>query len=88
MISVFGSSRAVPDDGLFKEGLEMGRLLGANGFDVTTGGYTGVMEAVSRGAAEAGAHVVGVTMSHFEDGPTPTSWTRSGCPTSTCVFDG
>ncbi len=49
----------------------MGRLLGANGFDVTTGGYTGVMEAVSRGAAEAGAHVVGVTMSRFEDRPNP-----------------
>jgi len=49
----------------------MGRMLGVNGFDVTTGGYTGVMEAVSRGAAEAGAHVVGVTMSQFEDRPNP-----------------
>lgn len=71
MISVFGSSRAVAGDGLFEEGLATGRLLGANGFDVTTGGYTGVMEAVSRGAAESGAHVVGVTLAHFEDRPNP-----------------
>jgi len=49
----------------------MGRLLGRNGFDVMTGGYTGVMEAVSRGAHKAGARVIGVTMTCFEDRPNP-----------------
>jgi len=29
---------------------------------VVTGGYNGVMEAVSRGAKEAGGHVIGVTV--------------------------
>lgn len=45
----------------------MGRLLGSAGFNLMTGGYMGVMEAVSRGAHETGAHVLGVTMRRFED---------------------
>lgn len=45
----------------------MGALLARCGFDVMTGGYTGVMEAVSRGAHGNGAHVVGITMTRFED---------------------
>jgi len=43
----------------------MGRLLGESGFDVVTGGYAGVMEAVSRGAHQAGAHVKGISMKAF-----------------------
>ena len=37
------------------------RLLARRGHTVLTGGYMGTMEAVSRGAAEAGGHVIGVT---------------------------
>lgn len=70
-IAVFGSSRACRGDELFSQSLKMGRLLGANGFDVMTGGYTGVMEAVSQGAHEAGAHVLGITMKGFEDRANP-----------------
>jgi uncharacterized protein (TIGR00730 family) len=65
LISVFGSSRALEGDELYTESLRMGRLLGQNGFDVVTGGYSGVMEAVSRGAHETGAHVKGITMRPF-----------------------
>jgi uncharacterized protein (TIGR00730 family) len=67
LIAVFGSSRARRGDELFREGLKVGRTLAANGFDVMTGGYTGVMEAVSQGAHEGGAHVLGITMKGFED---------------------
>jgi uncharacterized protein (TIGR00730 family) len=49
----------------------MGRLLGSNGFNLMTGGYKGVMEAISRGAHETGAHVLGVTMRRFEDNVNP-----------------
>ena len=38
-----------------------GRLLAEAGLAVMTGGYGGTMEAVSRGAASAGGHVIGVT---------------------------
>lgn len=43
----------------------MGASLAQSGFDVMTGGYAGVMEAASRGAHEAGAHVVGITIRSF-----------------------
>ena len=56
---------------MYEEAYRLGKLLGQNGFNVATGGYTGVMEAVSRGAHEHGAHVVGVTMRQFEDEVNP-----------------
>ncbi len=71
LIAVFGSSRASRGDALFDEGLQMGRALAVNGFDVMTGGYTGVMEAVSQGAHDAGAQVLGITMKGFEDQANP-----------------
>ncbi len=67
LIAVFGSSQVRHGDPLYAQGIEMGDLLGRSGFDVMTGGYKGVMEAVSRGARAAGAHVIGITMAIFED---------------------
>lgn len=60
IISVFGSSR-VPETGeAYQQARELGAALARAGFAVATGGYSGVMEAVSRGAAEAGGRVLGV----------------------------
>lgn len=59
--AVFGSSRAVPGDGLYEQGVELGRLLAEAGFGVVNGGYAGLMEAASAGAAGAGGRAVGVT---------------------------
>ncbi len=61
VIAVFGASRSAPGDGLYEQGVECGRLLAEAGYAVATGGYGGLMEAVSRGAHGAGGHVVGVT---------------------------
>ena len=69
LIAVFGSSSARPGDGLYEEGHRIGELLGRAGFNMMTGGYTGLMEAASRGAHQAGAHVVGVTLKRFEEKP-------------------
>jgi uncharacterized protein (TIGR00725 family) len=65
IITVFGSSR--PEDGHadYAEALELGRALSTAGFAVCTGGYGGVMEAVSRGARENGGRVLAVTSSFF-----------------------
>lgn len=71
LITVFGSSQAQPGGKLYADSFKMGNLLGAAGFDLMTGGYTGVMEAVSRGAHDAGAHVIGVTMRRFAEGVNP-----------------
>jgi hypothetical protein len=62
VIAVFGASHAHPGDGLYEQGVLCGGMLGEAGFAVVTGGYGGLMEAVSRGAAEAGARVIGVTV--------------------------
>lgn len=70
-ITVFGGSRCGPDAAEYKEALKLGALLVEAGFDVCSGGYAGVMEAISRGAHEAGGHVIGVTMEQFKSAPNP-----------------
>lgn len=65
-IAVYGGSQPEPGSRAYQEAYELGRLLGLAGHTVLTGGYIGTMEAVSWGAAEAGAHVVGVTCDEIE----------------------
>jgi len=65
-ISVFGGSQPKEGDLAYTEAVELGHLLAENGHIVLTGGYIGTMEAVSRGAAEAGGHVIGVTCAEIE----------------------
>ncbi|HEX5807904.1 MAG TPA: LOG family protein [Anaerolineales bacterium] len=65
-ISVFGGSQAREGDPAYAEAIELGRLLAERGHIVLTGGYIGMMEAVSRGAKEAGGHVIGVTCEDIE----------------------
>lgn len=60
VISVFGSSSVEEPGEAHQQALDLGVALAQAGFSVATGGYSGVMEAVSRGAAEAGGHVLGV----------------------------
>jgi uncharacterized protein (TIGR00730 family) len=61
-VTIFGGSRVEPDSDEYLAAQRLGEALAQRGFDVVTGGYNGVMEAVSRGAREAGGHVVGVTV--------------------------
>ncbi|HKJ38109.1 MAG TPA: LOG family protein [Anaerolineales bacterium] len=65
-ITVFGGSQPKEGDTAYAEAQELGRLLAQRGHTVLTGGYIGTMEAVSRGANEAGGHVVGVTCEDIE----------------------
>ncbi len=64
---VFGSNSPKENDLDYAAARELGRLLAQAGYVVATGGYFGTMEAASRGAKEAGGHVVGVTTSIFDD---------------------
>ena len=61
-VTVFGGSRVEPESDEYTAALELGRALARRGMTVVTGGYNGVMEAVSRGAKETGGHVIGVTV--------------------------
>lgn len=65
-ISVFGGAQPQPDSLEYEEARALGALLAQRGHTVLTGGYIGVMEAVSRGAHEAGGHVIGVTCEEVE----------------------
>ena len=65
-ISVFGGAQPQPDTPEYEEARTLGRLLAERGHTVLTGGYIGVMEAVSRGAHEADGHVIGVTCEDIE----------------------
>lgn len=70
VIAVFGASAATPGDGDYEQGIACGRLLAESGYAVATGGYGGLMEAVSRGAHEVGGRVLGVTAPQvFPDRP-------------------
>ena len=66
IITVFGSSRPRENEAEYQQALELGRSLGEAGFAVSSGGYGGVMEAVSRGAKDAGAKTYGVTAEFFK----------------------
>lgn len=66
IISVFGSSAPQPGSADYEAGRIVGHLLAEAGFVVQTGGYSGVMAAVSQGAHEAGGHVIGVTSAQVE----------------------
>lgn len=65
-ISVFGGSQPKVGSSAYTEALELGKVLAGHGHIVLTGGYIGTMEAVSRGAAEAGGHVIGVTCEEID----------------------
>ncbi len=65
-VTIFGGSKTIPGESVYSEAMELGHLLGSAGHTVLTGGYIGTMEAVSRGAAEAGGHVIGVTCDEIE----------------------
>jgi uncharacterized protein (TIGR00730 family) len=59
-VSVFGSARTPTDHPEYATGVALGRALAKAGFAVITGGGPGAMEAVNRGASEAGGISVGL----------------------------
>jgi uncharacterized protein (TIGR00725 family) len=61
LITVFGPSECMPEDALYKQAVELGSVLAKHHFIVVSGSYEGVMEAVAKGATEAGVRAIGVT---------------------------
>jgi hypothetical protein len=66
-IAVFGGSNTSPGEPVYESARRLGEGLAKAGHVVISGGYIGVMEGVSRGAAESGGHVIGVTCEQIEN---------------------
>jgi uncharacterized protein (TIGR00730 family) len=77
-ITIFGGSQPAPGTPAYQEAYKLGKLLAGAGHAVLTGGYMGTMEAISRGANEAGGHVIGVTCTEIERwrGIKPNAWVK------------
>ena len=61
-VAVLGSARIGPGDPRHDDAVRLGRLLAGQGWTVVTGGYGGLMAAVSSGASAAGGPTVGLPM--------------------------
>ena len=61
-VTVFGSSVPQPDDVEYEYAYQLGKKLAQNNINVCSGGFQGIMDAVSKGAREGGAEAVGVTL--------------------------
>jgi len=72
-IGVMGSARLTESDEWWTSAYQRGVLLAGEGFVVVTGGYGGLMAAVSRGAYEVGGRVIGLTMQHWTN-VEPNQW--------------
>lgn len=66
-MTVFGSAKPVLGDSAYTDAMKLGAQLAQLHLGVVTGGYMGTMEAVSKGSAEAGGTVVGVTCEEIEN---------------------
>lgn len=66
-VTIFGGANPQQDGTSYEDAFRLGKKLAQAGHVILTGGYIGTMEAASRGAVEAGGHVIGVTCDEVEN---------------------
>jgi uncharacterized protein (TIGR00725 family) len=80
IVGVFGTWRSQPDDPICVRAVLYGKALAEAGHAVLTGGYSGVMEAANRGAAEAGGRSIGITCPEIDRLLPPNRWISERIP--------
>lgn len=73
VVTVFGGARIPRGSEEYEDARRLGERLAGLGFAICNGGYSGTMEAASRGAKEAGGRTIGVTVDLFGESP-PNDW--------------
>ncbi len=68
-VTIFGSAKPKPGEEEYETAYKLGSLLGKNGFSVCSGGFQGIMDAVSKGVTENGGEAIGVTVDLFSAEP-------------------
>jgi uncharacterized protein (TIGR00730 family) len=68
-ITVFGSAKPTEGDEQYETAYLLGTLLGQNGLNVCTGGFNGIMEAVSKGVKELNREAIGITVKDWGKSP-------------------
>jgi uncharacterized protein (TIGR00730 family) len=61
-VTIFGSHLVSPNNPVYEKALQVAQLLAENGFNIITGGGSGIMEAANRGALEGGTKSVGLNI--------------------------
>ena len=70
-VTIFGSALPKENDIQYKFAYQLGAALTKDGFNLCTGGYSGIMEATSRGAYDNAGFVYGVTIDLWKKDPNP-----------------
>jgi len=84
IVAVYGSAGAMPGEPDWQVAYDVGRALATSGYCVLSGGYGGIMEACSQGAAEVGGHVMGAEVGLFrERGQRLNQWVTEPVPFET-----
>lgn len=68
-VTVFGSSIPKQNDDEYKLAYYIGKMLANEGLNVCSGGYQGIMDAVSKGCTENGGEAIGVTLNIYDSTP-------------------
>src|ERR1035437_71202 len=66
LAAVMGGHEYMPTDKMYQQSIAVGKVLALAGYSIRTGGYGGLMEAVSQGAAEAGYPAEGIGLAGWE----------------------
>ena len=68
-ITIFGSAIPTIDDAQYKFAYNLSAALAKEGFNICTGGYSGIMEAASKGTYDNAGFVYGVTIESWNKEP-------------------